>query len=119
LNCGQNEISRCDYIYPYGGNKYGIKKHEINNILHSNKNPIVIVANCNTISRIKKDYPTAIIIFVHSGLSGYDLKEQLLKYDDPLDVRVRMERHKDSYADYVNHIHFFTNTILFYLRSRQ
>ena len=104
LSCGSDTISSCDYIYPYDGQRYGIKRHEINEILHKNMNPIVIVANCNTIAKIKKDYPNAIIMYVFPGLSGNDLKEQLLKYDDPLDVEERMKRHKISYDDYMRHI---------------
>lgn len=104
LNRTLAEISKCDYYYPYNGHKYGIKKQEINSILHEKKNPLVIVANCNTIAKIKKDYPNAIVLYVFPGLSGNDLKKQLLKYDDPLDVDARMKRHKQSYEDYRRHI---------------
>lgn len=103
LSCGPDTISSCDYIYPYDGHRYGIKRHEINEILHKKMNPIIIVANCNTISKMKKDYPNAIIIYVFPALSGNDLKEQLLKYDDPLDVDARMKRHRISYDDYRRH----------------
>ena len=104
LNCEFMKISKCDYIYPYNGHRYGIKRQEINAVLHKKKNPIVIVANCNTIAKMKHDYPNAIVLYVFPGLSGNDLKEQLLKYNDPLDVDERMKRHKISYEDYMRHI---------------
>ncbi|MEE1170825.1 MAG: hypothetical protein U0K87_00555 [Ruminococcus sp.] len=122
LSCTSSKIKECDYTYHFNGHTYGIKKSEINIHLHNNKNPIVIVANCNTISKMKKDYPNAIIMFVHSGLSGEDLKEQLLKYNDPLDVSERMKRHHNSYNEYLRHIsqnlfdyvlvNFFDNTFI-------
>ncbi len=122
MSCSSSMMKECDYPYNYNGHKYGIKKNEINSVLHSNKNPIVIVANCNAISRMKKDYPNSIILFVHSGLSGEDLKKQLEKYNDPLDVTERMKRHQDSYNEYLRHIsqnlfdyilvNFFDNTFI-------
>ena len=104
LCCTDEEVQECEYKYPFDGHHYGIRREEINDLLHKSKNPIVIVANCNTILKMKKDYPNAIIMFVHSGLSGEDLKEQLIKYNDPLDVDERMKRHKNSYNDYLKHM---------------
>lgn len=104
LSCSYSIIKECDYPYHFNGHTYGIKKNEIDYQLHKNKNPLVIVANCNTISKMKKDYPNAIILFVHSGLSGEDLKKQLIKYNDPLDVTERMKRHQNSYNEYLRHI---------------
>lgn len=104
LSCSDEEVQKCRYTYHFDGHAYGIRREEINNLLHRNINPIVIVANCNTIEKMKKDYPNAIIMFVHSGLSGDDLKQQLIKYNDPLDVEERMKRHKNSYNDYLRHI---------------
>lgn len=89
-----NKIKRCAYTYHYCGNYYGIKKEEIDSILKIDKNPIVIVANCNTITKIKQDYHDALILYVNSGLSGEDLKSQLLKHGDPIDVDERMKRQK-------------------------
>ena len=104
LNCKASDVSKCDYKYPYSGQRYGIKRHEINEVLHKGLNPIIIVANCNTIAKMKKDYPNAIIMYVFPGLSGNDLERQLLIYNDPLDVNERMKRHKSSYEDYSRHI---------------
>lgn len=99
-----DEVKECEYTYPYNGNFYGIKKCNINKVLMENKNPIVVVANCNTISKIKKDFPSALVFYVNSGLSGNDLKEQLLKYRDPVDVDERMKRQKAGFNDYVRHL---------------
>ncbi len=99
-----NKIKKCAYTYQYCGNYYGIKKEEIDNILRKDKNPIVIVANCNTITKIKQDYHDALILYVNSGLSGEDLKFQLLKYGDPIDVEERMRRQRDGFNDYIQHM---------------
>lgn len=44
------------------------------------------------------------VFYVNSGLSGNDLKEQLLKYRDPIDVEERMKRQKAGFSDYVRHL---------------
>lgn len=89
FNQDVNRIKKCNYTYRYCGNSYGIKKDEIDNVLRTDKNPIVIVASCNTVSKIKKDYRDALILYVNSGISGEDLKKQLLKYGDPIEVEER------------------------------
>lgn len=99
-----DDIKKCQYTYQYCGNYYGIKKEEIDAVLKKDKNPIVIVANCNTITRIKRDYHDALILYVNSGLSGGDLKNQLLRYRDSVDVEERMKRQKDGFNDYVRHM---------------
>lgn len=104
FNQEKNIIRECKYTYHYCGNYYGIKKEEIDLILKQDKNPIVIVANCNTISKIKQDYHDALILYVISGLSGDDLKYQLLKYRDPVGVEERMMRQKNGFNDYIQHM---------------
>lgn len=110
------DVKKCKYTYHYCGNFYGIRKEDIDIVLKRNKNPIVIVANCNTIDRIKQDYRDALILYVNSGLSGNDLKEQLLKYRDPVDVEERMRRQKNGFIDYVQHMnkHLFNNFLVNY-----
>lgn len=99
-----NKIKKCSYTYQYCGNYYGIQKEEIDSILKKDKNPIVIVANCNTIVKIKQDYHDVLILYVNSGLSGEDLKTQLLKYGDPIDVEERMNRQRNGFNDYIQHM---------------
>lgn len=99
-----SKIKKCAYTYHYCGNYYGIKKDEIDSILKKDKNPIVIVANCNTIAKIKQDYHDALILYVNSGLSGEDLKLQLLKYGDPIDVEERTRRQRNGFNDYIQHM---------------
>lgn len=110
------DVKKCKYTYHYCGKFYGIKKEDIDTVLRKNKNPIVIVANCNTIDKIKQDYCDALIFYVHSALSGEDLKEQLLKYRDPVDVEERMRRQKNGFIDYIQHMnkHLFDNFIINY-----
>lgn len=116
LNCNDKTVKECEYTYRYCGNYYGIKKNEIDEILRKNKNPIIIVANCNTISKLKKDYPSSLVLYIHSGLSGIDLQEQLLKYRDPVDVEERMKRQRSGFYDYIQHINknLFDYTLINY-----
>ena len=102
FNQDANKIKKCKYSYC--GNYYGIEKKDIDSILRSDKNPIVIVTNCNTIAKIKKDYHDALILYVNSGLSGEDLKVQLLKYRDPVNVEERMRRQRNGFNDYIQHL---------------
>lgn len=104
FNCKPNDIKKCEYTYSYCGNNYGIKKSEIDTILKKDKNPVIIVANCNTIAKIKRDYHDALVLYINSGLSGEDLKAQLLKYRDPVDVEERMRRQKNGFNDYIQHM---------------
>lgn len=104
LSCDDLCVRNCDYTYHYCGNNYGVKKGDIDRVLRNGKYPMVIIANCNTITKIKKDYPTALVLYVQSGLSGDDLKSKLLQYRDPVDVAERMKRQKTGFIDYVQHM---------------
>lgn len=104
LNCDDRDIRRCNYTYQYCNHSYGIIKSDIDKVLKLGKNPMVIVANCNAISKIKKDYPSALVFYIQSGLSGSDLQSKLLQYRDPIDVEERMKRQKSGFNDYVQHM---------------
>lgn len=54
FNCETENVKYCKYTYQYCGNNYGINKKDIDTALMKNINPIVIVANCNTIEKMKK-----------------------------------------------------------------
>jgi len=104
LNRGQDEISNCDYTYPYNGNNYGFNKEDINKELNQNKNPIVIVAKCDTIKKIKNDYKNALVIYVQSALNGEDLQKELEKRGDNVSLEERTTRQNESLKDYIRHI---------------
>lgn len=104
FDCKADEIKKCEYTYQYCGKHYGFKKQKIDSILRQNKNPIVIIAKCDTIAKIKRDYHDVLVLYINSGLSGEDLKYQLVKYRDPIDVKERMERQKNGFIDYVHHM---------------
>lgn len=116
FNCETENVKNCKYTYQYYGNNYGINKKDIDSALMKNINPIVIVANCNTIEKMKKDYKDALVLYIQTGLSGNDLKQQLLKYRDPVDIDSRMKRQKEGYNDYLRHIgkHIFDYTLINY-----
>ena len=116
FGCKDSDVKKCEYKYPYCGHNYGIRKSEIESLLQQDKCPIVIVANCNTIARIKKDYRDALVFYIHTGLSGDDLREQLLKYKDPVDVEERMMRQRNGYNEYSKNRdkHIFDYTLINY-----
>ncbi len=104
FDCSTSDVKKCDYTYQYCGKQYGFKKQKIDTILKKNKNPIVIIAKCDTIAKIKRDYQNALVLYVNSGLSGNDLKKQLIKFRDPIDVEERMKRQKNGFIDYIHHM---------------
>lgn len=104
FNCSSSDIKKCEYTYQYCGKQYGIRKSKIDEILKKNKNPIIIIAKCDTIAKIKRDYHDALVLYVNSGLSGEDLKKQLLLYRDPISVAERMQRQKNGFIDYIHHM---------------
>lgn len=104
FDCSTSDVKKCDYTYQYCGKQYGFQRQKINAVLRKNKNPIVIIAKCDTIAKIKRDYQNALVLYVNSGLSGNDLKKQLIKYRDPIDVEERMKRQKNGFIDYIHHM---------------
>jgi len=104
FNCSDAEVKKCDYKYNYFGHNYGIKKSDIDNHLMSGVSPIVIVARCSVIERIKADYRDALVLYVQNTLSGSDLKNELIKQRDPIDIEERMKRQQDSFNDYIQNI---------------
>src|SRR6185436_6324039 len=57
FNCTTDEIKRkCQYIYKYEKETYGIRKSEIDSALSHGKMPFVIVRDCQEILELKKDY---------------------------------------------------------------
>ena len=103
FGCNDNQIRQCDYKYYYCDHNYGINKADIDEVILNNLSPMVIVANCQTIDRMKKDYPNALVLYVQTILSGSDLKEQLIKQRDPIDVEERMKRQESGLMDYIKH----------------
>jgi guanylate kinase len=104
LNRSIEEVRSLDYTYHYCGHFYGFNKSDIDNAILQGFSPIVIVASCSTIHKIKKDYKNALVLYVQNILSGADLKEQLVKERDPIEVDERMARQERSFRDYINHI---------------
>lgn len=103
FGCEDSQIQDCTYTYHYCSNNYGIRKKDIDLILSQNKSPMVIVASCPTIAKIKKDYPNALVLYVQTILSGEDLKEELIRYRDPIDVEERMRRQQTGLHEYAKY----------------
>jgi len=107
FNKPMKEICNCEYRYPYGKEWYGIQKKDIDEHLAKDRNPVLIVRNCETILKIKKDYPKSIVIYIQGGLSGYDLSCKLteLGHED-IEIEERMNRHTNDFHDYVTHLRY-------------
>ena len=119
----RSEITnKCQYRYIYANNMYGIKKEDIDDILKRGQNPVLIVRSCDTILKIKRDYPEAIVLYLQSGLSGADLERKLEEQGRcDIDIRTRMDRLSQDFHDYLIHmgknifdyvlINYFDNTL--------
>jgi len=105
LESSVQEVLKCDYTYNYCNNKYGIRKKDIDDVLHSNRNPVLIVASFDTISLIKNDYKDALVFYVHTGLSGEDLRRHLEEERDDIELEERMRREVSVFNDYMRHTH--------------
>lgn len=103
FGCTDEQIRKCDYKYNYCYNNYGINKEDIDEALAKNLSPMVIVASCTTIERMKRDYPNALVLYVQTILSGNDLKQELIKFRDPIEVEERMKRQESGLLDYARH----------------
>jgi len=115
FGCTLDEVTRCDYVYRYGDNWYGTPKINVDKVLAADQNPCLIVRSCETIRKIKKDYPQALVLYVQSGLSGVDLERQLKEQGrHPDDIDERMRRLRQDYFDYCNHIELFDYVLINY-----
>lgn len=104
FDCSEDALESCDYGYRYCSHDYGFNKVDIDNLLSKGVSPIVIVAKCHTINEIKSDYPSALVLYVQNVLSGNDLKVELERQRDPIEIEERMRRQQDSFFDYIKNI---------------
>lgn len=95
-----------DYVYQYEGNWYGIDVSKIDNALIEGKSPIVIVRDYETIYKLKQRYPLAILIYIHTALTGDALKDRLteLGIKDDMSVVDRLNREKKDYNNMIQQI---------------
>ncbi|MDR2719595.1 MAG: hypothetical protein LBC03_02170 [Nitrososphaerota archaeon] len=104
FSCSDVQVQNCDYVYHYCEHNYGIKKSDIDSILAKGQSPIVIVARCSMIERIKDDYKASLVLYIQNVLSGKDLEKVLTDRGDPVGVEQRIQRQKDSLVDFVGNI---------------
>lgn len=92
-----------DFMYCYEGNWYGINISEIDRALMTGKSPIVIVRDYLTIYKLKERYPFAVLIYIHTALTGIKLKDRLEKLNikDDMSVEERVEREKRDYNNMI------------------
>lgn len=97
----RDEVKDCDLVYTYEREEYGIKFSDIETTLANKQSPLLIVRHAPSVRKLKKRYPNAIAIYIHSLVSGADL-ENLLKEQgrDDLHIRERMKRYKDDMIEY-------------------
>ena len=92
--------SQCgEFIYQYEENWYGIDVSKIDKALIEGKSPIVIVRDYTTINKLKERYPLAVLIYIHTALTGNALKDRLkeINIKDDMTVEERLNREKRDY----------------------
>ncbi|MCD7932560.1 MAG: hypothetical protein LUH15_15075 [Tannerellaceae bacterium] len=104
FNSPKEVVRSCDYKYTYCSHHYGIFKQDIYDTLSKGLSPIIIVADCETILEIKKDFKNALVLYVQNILSGEDLRNVLAKEGDPIEIEERIRRQNRSFQDYSNHL---------------
>ena len=92
-----------DFMYCYEGNWYGINVAKIDEALIKGKSPIVIVRDYPTIYKLKERYPLAILIYIHTALTGQALMDRLreLNIKDDMTVEERLRREKRDYDNMI------------------
>jgi len=113
-----SDVKNCDYCYHYSKYWYGISKNDIDKILREKKSPILIVRNSATIRRLKEDYPTSLVLYLQSGLSGNDL-ETILKEQGRKDINLnnRMKIIQQDFHEYASNIHLFDYVLVNYFEK--
>lgn len=87
----------------------------ISDSISRGKYPVVIIRDCETIYQIKQDYPTSVVIYIQSGLSGNDLKLKLQQQNrDDIEIKDRMERLQKDFDEYVKYIYLFDHVVINY-----
>jgi len=105
FNCTDAQVNSCDYTYNYCGNNYGIKRNDIDRVLRSGKSPIVIVASCSTIERMKADYKIPLVLYVKHDvdedkwISIMNQRGDSVGFDER---KRRLQYSQNDYNDYVN-----------------
>jgi guanylate kinase len=106
-------VRKCEYSYSYGQFWYGIQKSDIDAILSRSRTPIVIVRSSRIVRLLKKDYPSALAIFVQGVLSGEDLTKRLADMGrSDIKIGERRVRDESDFADYCNNIDAYDYVIL-------
>jgi guanylate kinase len=112
-------IESCDYKYLYGNAWYGTRKSDIESVFVRGKNPILIIRDCETIYKIKRDFNNALVFYVQSGLSGNDLRSKLKEQGrEDIEIEERMQRLMDDFHDYVRHVDLFDHVLVNYFDSQ-
>lgn len=109
------DVQTCDYRYFYGSDWYGIRRTDIELALSRGLFPVTIVRNADAILTIKRDFPSALVLYLQSALSGDDLRRRLAQQGrDDLDINERMRRLEDDFHDYVGHLELFDYVLINY-----
>lgn len=92
-----------EFMYCYEGNWYGVDVSEIDKALIEGKSPTVIVHDYPTVYKLKERYPLAILIYVHTALTGSALKNRLkeLNINDDMSVEERLKREKRDHDNMI------------------
>lgn len=104
----RREVQACDLVYTYDRHDYGISFAPIDAALANKKSPVLIVRHAASVKKLKKKYPNALAIFIHSLVSGSDLEDLLARQGrEDLDIKERMKRYHKDMTEYANNLDLY------------
>lgn len=102
-----------DYVYNYGGYKYGFSKTDIINKFKKSDNVFIIVRDVNLITKLKNDFSffNVISIFIYTDRDQIvdRLKKELHK---PEDIKFRIDRLEIAYKSYLKNPTFYDEVLI-------
>ena len=105
FNVKSSAVRKFKYHYKYFYEDYGIDANEIETSLKSGKSPVVIVRDYDVIIQLLKDYPKAIVIYIHSACTGEELIRVLKeKGREDIDAEDRRIRELENFAQYIEYL---------------
>jgi guanylate kinase len=100
------EIQKHKYHYTYFSEDYGVCSYEIEDALSNGRSPVVIIRDYGVIVSLLKDYPDAIVIYIHSAYTGQELVRILKEHGrEDIDADDRKIRELENFADYIKNLH--------------
>lgn len=102
-----------DYVYLYGGQRYGFSKEELKGRLEEFSNVFVIVRNADVVRQLKNEYsyinPVAVFVYTDEDKVKVRLRAEGLDDDQ---ITYRLERTREAFDDYVVNSSIYDEVII-------